>query len=182
MSDNYQVKGSSISSKFDFAREHSGAAGENQLRELFSDDDRLFPVLDSAWYPFELYNRVNRAIAELFFGGDLRRLEEVGIFSAERVLNTVYKSFAQGKDYVAFLRRAAILHQRFYNAGSMEVILGDDGTSAEIVHSGAPTYAEADLYIASGFYQGAGRAMGHDDVRSTFEMTADGARFQLHWR
>jgi len=28
-------------------------------------------------------------------------------------LNAVYKSFAQGEDYVAFLRRAAILRQRF---------------------------------------------------------------------
>ena len=94
----------------------------------------------------------------------------------------MYKSFAQGRDYVAFLRRAAILHQRFYNARHMEVVLGDDGTSAEIVHSGAPTYAEADLYIASGFYHGAGKAMGLDDVRSTFEITAGGARFQLDWR
>lgn len=49
VSDDYQVKGSSISSKFDFVRERSGPAEESRLRELFSDDDRLFPILDSAW-------------------------------------------------------------------------------------------------------------------------------------
>ncbi|NNE20363.1 MAG: hypothetical protein HKN10_18005 [Myxococcales bacterium] len=182
MSKTYQVKGSSISSKFDFVRERSGPDAENQLRARFDDEDRLFPILDSAWYPFELYDRVNRAIAELLFGGDLKRLEEVGIFSAERVLRTVYKSFAQGKDYVAFLKRAAILHQRFYDAGKMEVVLGEDGHSAQVVHSGAPVYAEADLYIASGFYRGAGRELGLSDVRSKFRLTEDGAHFDLDWR
>jgi hypothetical protein len=154
MSSNYLVKGSSISSKFEFVRQHSGRAAEDLLRKQFTDQDRLFPILDSAWYPFELYDRVNRTIARLFFGGDLSSLEEVGIFSAERVLNTVYKSF----------------------------IIGDDGHSAEIIHSGAPNCAEADLYIASGFYRGAGRALGLDDVHSEFRLTADGAQFQLEWR
>ncbi len=177
----YNVKGSSINSKFDFVRERLGEAAHNQLRERLTGDESLFPILDSAWYPFELYDRVNRTIAELFFGGALRRLEEVGMFSAERVLKTVYKSFAQGQDFVGFLKRAAILHQRFYDAGQMEVVLGDDGCSAEVIHSGAPAYAEADLYIASGFYRGAGRALGLDDVRSEFRFTATGARFQLDW-
>ncbi len=181
MSSEYQVKGSSISSKFDFVRERMGANEETRLREQFTDRAGLFPILDSAWYPFELYDLVNRTIADLFFNGNLSRLEEVGIFSAERVLNTVYRSFAHGRDYIGFLKRAAILHQRFYDRGHMEVVLGEDGHSAEVILSGAPTYAEADLYVASGFYRGAGKALGLDDVRSQFRLTADGARFQLGW-
>jgi len=140
-----------------------------------------FPILDSAWYPFELYDQTNRGIADLFFDGDLGRLREVGMFSAERVLNSVYKSFAQGKDYIGFLNRAAILHGRFYDAGKMEVVLGDDGHSAEVIHSEAPLYSEADLEIAAGFYVGAGRALGLDGVRSEHQILADGARFQLRW-
>ena len=63
----------------------------------------------------------------------------------------------------------------------MEVVLGDDGHSAEVIHSGAPAYSEADLFVASGFYRGAGRALGLDSVRSEFDLNADGARFRLDW-
>lgn len=181
MAEDYQVKGSSITSKFQFVRERLGAPAERQLMDRLRDHEASFPILDSAWYPFALYDQTNRLIAELFFGGDLRRLEEVGTYSAEKVLRTVYKSFVKGKDYVGFLNRAAILHGRFYDAGKTEVFLGDDGGSAEIVHSGAPVYSEADLHIASGFYIGAGRAIGLSNVRSEFRLTGTGARFQLRW-
>ena len=181
MGDEYRVKGSSINSKFEFVRERLGGAAEGRLIDRLRDFENHFPILDSAWYPFTIYDQINRAIAELFFDGDLERLKEVGMFSAESVLNSVYKSFAQGKDYVGFLRRAAILHGRFYDAGKMEVILGDDGRSAEVVHTDAPVYSEADLHVASGFYIGAGRSLGLDDVRSEFRMTPTGVRFRLRW-
>lgn len=177
----YRVKGSSITSKLDFVREQLGPSAEDQLRQRLAGHREHFPVLDSAWYPFDLYDTVNREIAEIFFDGQLRRLEEVGMYSAEKVLSSVYRSFAQGKDYIGFLRRAAILHSRFYDAGTMEVVLGDDGVSAEVIHRGAPVYSEADLFVASGFYRGAGKAVGLDDVRSEFRITPDGAHFRLEW-
>jgi len=181
MSSDYRVKGSSISSKFDFLRDRFGEAAEKEFMNGFVNERGLFPVLDSQWYPFALYDRINRAIASQYFSGDIRRLEQVGKFSAERVLSTTYSMYADGKDFTGFLRRAAVLHQRFYSQGKMEVSIGEDGKSATISHSGADIYSDADLHVAAGFYLGAGDLTGAKAVRCRMTRHQNGAEFKLQW-
>lgn len=181
MSSDYSVKGSSISSKFDFLRDRFGAAAEKAFKDDFVNEPGLFPVLDSQWYPFALYDRINRAIAYQYFSGDIRQLEQVGKFSAERVLSTTYSMYADGKDFVGFLKRAAVLHQRFYSQGKMEVSIGEDGKSAMILHSGADIYSDADLHVAAGFYIGAGEKTGASRLRCKMVQIPAGAQFRLSW-
>ena len=181
MSDDYRVKGSSIRSKFDFVHDRFGEGAERRLKERFRARG-ILPVLDSMMYPFEDYDAVNRAIAEQFFDGDLSRLSEVGTYSAQKVLTGVYRAFAAGKDYPGFLRRAAVLHERFYSHGGMQVELAEDGKGCTIELRGAPTYSESDLYIAGGFYAGAAHLLGVQSL--DWEMSWDsssGARFELRW-
>ena len=169
------------SPKLEYVRDCFGPASERELRQLLEGHPGVLPVLDSAMYPFEVYDEVNRAIAERHFGGDLSKLQEVGVYSARKVLTTVYKAFAVGKDYPGFLRRAAVLHERFYSQGRMIVELGRGGSSATIHLAEAPVYSEADLQIAAGFYRGAAELMGMTDLGCTFELRDDGAHFQLDW-
>ena len=177
----YRVRGSSISSKFEFVRVRFGTEAELQLKEQFADHEQLFPILDSSWYPFELYDEINRAIADRFFDGELSGLVEVGSYSAEKVLTSVYKAFAEGKDFVGFLLRAALLHERFYSQSQMDVTLGEDGVSAEILLRDAPTHSEADLHMAAGFYAGAAKLLGVKGYRDEYNLIQDGAHFQLRW-
>ncbi len=114
-----------------------------RLKERFRDRDGLLPVLDSAMYPFAIYDEVNRAIAEEFYDGDLARLAEVGAYSARKVLTGVYRAFAAGKDFPGFLKRAAVLHERFYSHGEMLVDLDAGGRACQITLRGAPSYSEA---------------------------------------
>lgn len=181
MQADYKVKGSSIRSKFDFVRDRFGRAAEQELKAPFEATPGMLPFLDSSMYPFSVYDRINRAIADEFFDGDLARLREVGEYSAQKVLTTVYKAFASGKDFLGFLRRAAVLHQRFYSQGQMIVSVGAEGTSAVIELTGAPEYSEADLNVAAGFYTGAAKLLGLSDIECDFEVGADGARFDLRW-
>ena len=180
MSDDYRVKGSSIRSKFDFVRDRFGEAAERELKEQFRERG-ILPVLDSMMYPFEDYDAVNRAIAEKFFDGEASRLSEVGAYSAQKVLTGVYRAFSAGKDYPGFLRRAAVLHERFYSHGGMDVDLAEDGKSCQITLLGAPTYSEADLYIAAGFYAGAADLLGIESLDWELSWDSSGARFQLRW-
>lgn len=180
MASDYRVKGSSIRSKFDFVRERFGEAAERRLKERFRDRD-LLPVLDSAMYPFAVYDEVNRAIADEFYGGDLTRLAEVGRYSAQKVLTGVYRAFAAGKDFAGFLDRAAMLHERFYSEGTMKVAMDDGGKACHIVLSGAPTYSEADLQIAGGFYAGAAELLGVEALEWDLSRDERGARFDLRW-
>ncbi len=181
MSTDYQVKGSSIRSKFDFVHDRFGEAAERRFKERFRDSGVL-PVLDSAMYPFEDYDAVIRAIAEEFYDGELSRLSEVGAYSAQKVLTGVYRAFAAGKDFPGFLRRAAVLHERFYSHGGMDVDLAEDGKSCRIVLHGAPTYSESDLHIAGGFYAGAADLLGIESLDWELSWDSSGARFQLRWK
>ena len=177
----FSVKGSSISSKFDFLRETFGSAAELELRESLRGEADLGTILDSSQYPFDLYDRILVAIAERFYDGDLSRLEEVGAYSAQKSLTTIYRAFTQGKDFFGFLSRIGLLHERFYSAGKMEVEVAPDRQSARIHLSGAPRYSDADLFVAGGFYTGPGKLLGHEGIKYVLARTDDGATFQLKW-
>lgn len=181
MEPDYKVKGSTIRSKFKFVRDRFGREAEQKLREDLSDHPDLFPLLDSSWYSFALYDQINRTIAQRFFGGNLEALKEVGAFSAEAALTTVYRAYVANRNYLGFLRRIERLHENLYSEGSMRVKVGDDGTSTEIIQFGAPMYSDADLHVAAGFYEGAGQLFGHDDISCSFSKRASGARFELRW-
>jgi hypothetical protein len=113
MKGGYKVKGSSIRSKFEFVKERYGPEAEARPRDKFRDRPEFSPLLDTAWYPFELYEDLNRAIALEFISGDLARLREVGSYSANLALRTTCKAFALGKDFVQFLRGTTAYYQKF---------------------------------------------------------------------
>lgn len=177
----FSVKGSSISSKFDFVRETFGAAAERELRDGLRGEADLGTILDSGLYPFDLYNRILEAIAERFYGGDLSRLEEVGAYSARTSLTTIYRAFTQGKDFLGFLSRIGLLHERFYSEGKMAVEVQPDRRGARIHLSGAPRYSDADLFVAGGFYVGAGKLLGLESIDYELARTDEGATFHLRW-
>ncbi len=182
MSREFQVKGSSIRSKFEFVRERFGDAAERRLATRFGDRPELEPLLDSAMYPFTVYDELLRIIAEECYDGDLERLTEVGAYSARQVLTGVYRAFAAGKDFAGFLEHASVLHGRFYSAGQMSVDLAEDGRRCEIRLTGAPVYSEADLQVAAGFYAGAAELLGIEQLDWQLSWDQSGATYELRWR
>ncbi len=181
MSEDYSVKGSSLTSKFEFVAERFGEAARTTLQRRFEDRTGLFPVLDSSWYPFSLYDEVIRVIADLFYGGQLARLTEVGAYSAGKVLTGVYRAYAQAKDFASFLERASTLHRRFYSHGEMRVAVAPAGDQASVHLCEAPAYSEADLHVAAGFYRGAAELFGLQSFAHHWALREDGAHFELRW-
>jgi hypothetical protein len=176
----YWVKGSSIKSKLEFVRERFGPDAEAALKRSFASQG-LFLILESEWYPYALFDDLCVAIAENHYGGDLERLVEVGEYSAERTLRTVYEAYLEGGDFLRFLTRIATLHGRFYNQGRMEVEVGDDSKSCRLTLQGAPEYREADIQIAVGYYVGAAKTCGLKGVRHRIERKDDRVDFFLNW-
>lgn len=176
----YQVKGSTIASKFDFVRERYGERAEAELREEL-ETEGLRSVLSSSWYPFSVYESLNKAIADKLLGGDLSRLVEVGKYSAQNALTGVYKAYTRQDDFQQFLRRISSLHSTFYSHGDMEVTAEEGSASCEIHLTGAPLYTDADLYVAQGFYMGAAEVFGLAGVDCSLKKDANGAHFTLRW-
>ena len=178
MAEAFSIKGSSLRSKLDYLREVHGKAAAEELKGWLREKGVVL-LLVSDWYPHELYTQLNERIAERFFGNNLKRLREVGVFSAERALSSVYKAYVEKGDFEAFLRRIASLHQRFFNRGAMEVRASP--RSCEILLSGAPVYPEADMQIAAGFYIGAARNFGLENPVCDIRLGGKTASFLLRW-
>jgi len=174
----YKVKGSSIRSKLDYAQ---AKLPEREYERFIAQFDRQYiPVFDSFWYPSEFNEAVNAALINQLFHGNISRLKEVGEFSADKVLRTVYKVFAASKDFVSFLKRAEILHKSCYNQGGMTVELAPDNRACSITLS-APNFSDADMYIAAGFYRAAGRILGATNITCDCYREIETAYFKLRW-
>lgn len=176
----YQVKGSTLRSKFDYVHERFGDQALERLERRFANK-KLFPILHSGWYPYELYVAVLEAIAEHHFDGNLAQLVDVGAHSAKVALSTVYAAFVRPTGFVEFLQGMSRLHHMFYSLGEIEVTIDEGMNRAEIVQRDKPTFADADLYVASGFYQKAADLHGLEGVACGFSLEADGAHFDLSW-
>ncbi len=177
----YQVKGSTVRSKFDFVHETFGGSARASLEERFANRD-LLPILVSGWYDFDLYIEVLEAIAEAHFDGDLKALEAIGAYSAETSLRTVYAAFVRQAGFVEFLRGMSRLHHMFYNAGEIAVEVDVGDRVATILHRDKPRVAKADLYIAAGFYRKAAEVHeGSGGATCDFVQDDDGAHFTVRW-
>jgi len=176
--DDYQIKGSSIQSKLDYVREVLGKEQEEEVRDMLRQRGIVL-LLQSSWYPAEVYEDLNLFLAEEFFGGNIERLLEVGEFSARRALKSTYKAYLEGGDFARFLQRISSFHERFFSEGTMEVRPGVG--SCEILLSGARRYPQPDVQIARGFYSGAARCFGLENVSCSAAPNADGMRFLLTW-
>ncbi len=177
----YMVKGSSINSKIEFVKETFSLGDAEKLMQYFNGVIS-YPVLESSWYDYQIYVDILNKIAEMFYGSDIEKLKQVGIFSAGKVLNTVYKAYVKGGDFVKFLSRISMLHSRFYNMGKMEVKYTDGEKKCIIILKDAPIYSQEDNYIAAGFYMGSAIECGIDTVSCDIETKNNSVEFTLHWK
>jgi len=178
----YQVKGSTVRSKFDFVHEQFGEQARQNLEERFKDR-ALLPILVSGWYDYDLYIEVLEAIAVSHFAGNHEELQAIGAYSAEQSLRTVYAAFVRQGGFVEFLRGISRLHHMFYNAGELVVNVEASQRAATIWHRDKPRLADADLHVAAGFYRKAAEI--HEgpggDARCEFTVRSDGAHFAVSW-
>lgn len=174
------VKGSSLQSKIDFLGQRFGDQAAADLRAYLRDQG-VDLVLAASWYPYDLFDQVLRYIAEHYLDGELRRLREVGRFSAEHALTSTYQVYLRRGDFPAFLTLVTKLHGSYYDTGRLtaELVAADH---AKLVLEGAPRYYESDLQVAAGFYSGAAELMGCKSVRCRLERRDDRVRIHIEWQ
>lgn len=180
MGSNYRVKGSTLNTKFAYVRERFGEDADAAMQAHF-EGRGLFPILDADWYPYSLYVEVLQQLAKRHFDGKISKLVDVGDYSAEQALTSVYQAFVRGDEFTQFLGRISALHRLFYSMGRMEVRLWQDRDGCEIWHHDKPEYAEEDLFVALGFYLRAAKLHDLRSVSGTFSIEEEGAQFTITW-
>jgi hypothetical protein len=107
------VKGGALLSRLHFVREQRGEAGIASVLARLDESDRAAcaQILTNMWYPFELNQRLDEAIAaELALGQKVFVM--IGEKSAAHNLANAHKVFIMGQDPHGLLKRAAQIYAR----------------------------------------------------------------------
>lgn len=112
------VKGGALQSRIHFVRDQLGDEGVQRVMERLSESDRqeCQQILTSSWYPFDLNQRLDEAIAAEVGGGETV-FERIGEKSAAHNLTNAHKAFVLGRDPHGLLKRAAQIYQAYYDSG-----------------------------------------------------------------
>jgi hypothetical protein len=180
MCESFQVKGSALSTKLAFLRSQAGKAMAAEAEEFLAAHG-IATVLESIWYPYSTYDALLRWVADRCFGSDLKRLEEVGRFSAEAAHTSTYKGFVGSGDFQRYLEQLSVLHGRLYSLGSVLVSPGGDSRSCTVRIVETPGFSEPAMHIVRGFYSGAALLHGLEGIRCDATLETDGATFELRW-
>jgi hypothetical protein len=116
------VKGSAITSRIRYVRDHHGEEGYRLLMDALPREGRDLirqRILPHAWVPYELFIQVNIEADRLFGRGDLGLCYEMGRFSAELNLPTLYRLFYRLGTPMFIFRKASQLWNVHYDSGRM---------------------------------------------------------------
>jgi hypothetical protein len=122
------AKGSAIASRIRYVREHFGEEGYRKLVEQLSPEDRArvgARILQHEWVPFDLFINTNVAIDRIFGKGDLHLCYEMGRYSAETNLPTLYRLFYRLGTPMFIFRKAAQIWNVHYDSGQIRPV--DEG-------------------------------------------------------
>ena len=118
-----EIKGLIIQARKEFVEEHFGTDAWQKILEALPPEDRKALgdlILTARWYPFELGERLDRAIVNVLGEGKEKIFEDIGAKSAQRSLTKVHKSFLTPGDPQAFLKKVDVIYKFYYDTGRRE--------------------------------------------------------------
>ena len=117
-----QVKGSAITSRIRYVRDRYGEGALRQVRQALPEPMRVQlegRVLPHAWVPYELFVALNVEIDRIFGVGDLTLCREMGRYSAEVNLPTLYRIFYKLRTPMFIFNKAARIWDVHYDSGRL---------------------------------------------------------------
>jgi uncharacterized protein (TIGR02265 family) len=166
-----EIKGLVIQARKEFVEEQFGADAWRKILEALPPEDRKTLgdlILTARWYPFELGERIDRAIVNVFGGGKEKIFEEIGAKSAQRSLTKVHKSFLTPGDPQAFLKKTDVIYKFYYDTGRREYTQTGP-TSAVLTTHDAKTFSVPDCLTVLGWHKEALRMCGARNVEGVEE-------------
>ncbi len=166
-----QIKGLVIQNRKEFAEEcFSKEAWQRVLDSLPPGDREAIGdiVLAAGWYPFELGERIDRAIVDVLGGGRAQVFEDIGAKSAQRSLLKVHRSFLTRGDPHAFMKKSEIMYKFYYDTGRREYMPTGPKSGVMTTYD-AEISSIADCLTVIGFHKEALRLCGAQSVEAVEE-------------
>lgn len=113
------IKGGLLRARFLFVALNHGPDAWARITERLNEDDRsqLADIKVDNWYPLDLLDHVDRAIADEIGGQYEQIFDRLGEFSATSSLSGPYSSLLN-PDVHSFLRQSALIHRSYQDFGS----------------------------------------------------------------
>lgn len=183
-----KVKGNIVRARIDFVEKQFGVGAWKKVLDAMSPDDQKVLggiITNSAWYPFDVAERLDRAIVDVLGEGRTEIFEDIGRASARTNLGGVHKGMLTPGDPEAFLKKADMIYRFYYDIGRRD-FQPTGPSSGVITTSGAETFSIADCATVVGWYREALRMCGAKDVTVVEEACrargAEVCRYRVSWR
>ena len=183
-----KIKGVVVHSRKEFVEESFGkGAWEKVLAALPPEDQALLrgAIFAATWYPFEIGDRLDRAIVAVLGHGDESVFEEIGAKSARRSLSREHQYFLAPGNPQAFMKKANAIYRFYYDTGYREY--AETGPDSGVMTTyEAETYSHPDCLTVIGWYKEALKMCGAQDIEIVEEeCRATGGsccRYRVRWR
>jgi uncharacterized protein (TIGR02265 family) len=150
-----QIKGLILHSRIEFVKEHFGEDAWGRVLDSMSDEDSEIlgdVIVTAKWYPFEVGERLDKAIVDVLGGGDEGIIEDIGAQSARRSLLKVHKSFLTPGDPQAFMNKTSMIYRFYYDTGHREY--KETGPNSGVISTyEAESFSAADCLTVVGWYK-----------------------------
>ena len=161
------VKGSALKTSVAFISAKFGESGWKKVLSSLPDKDREIlskRVLVSSWYPFSSYLSLLTTADKMFGKGDFALCADMGRYSAESDLGSVYMVFNKEANPHFIISRAAAIWKTYYDSGRMEIAeKGDKSVTLRILGFSSP--ARQHCLRVQGWMEMALRLSGGRNVR-----------------
>jgi uncharacterized protein (TIGR02265 family) len=162
-----RVKGGALLARFAFVRELRGEEAVQHVIARLPEADRTAcaSIFTGGWYPFELNERIDAAVAaEMGMGNDVFLL--MGEKSAAQNLAGAHRPMLTPGDPHGFLQRAPQIYRLYYDTGHREYERA--GEKRAILRTfDAETFSRNDCLTVVGWHRKAIELCGGRDVRVT---------------
>ena len=162
-----RVKGGPLLSRLTFVREHKGEEGVQRVMARLPEADRATcaTILTGAWYPFELNERIDAAVAaEMGMGNEVFLM--MGEKSAVQNLNGPHKAMLAPNNPHGLLQRAPQIYQMYYDVGRRTYEKAT-ATSAILRTFEAETFSRNDCLTVVGWHRKAIEMCGGKNAKVT---------------
>ena len=150
------IKGSVLRTRLALVTELDPKQGLTRVLARLNENERgvLESLLASAWYPFELGQRLDEAIVEVLGGGRPEFFETLGEASADKNLGPggVHRSFLVAGDPHASLAKTPLIYSYYYDQGRRDYEKTGE-REAVLTTREAETFSAPDCLTVVGWYR-----------------------------
>lgn len=182
-----QIRGAVLQARKAFVNEHFGSGAWEQVLSALPEEDQEFfrgLLISVGWYPFEIGERLDKAIVDVLGKGDPKIFEEIGAKSARENLEGTHKPFLMPGNPQGFMAQANAIYKFYYDVGRREYEKTGPRSGIMTTYD-AETFSEPDCMTVIGWYKEALTMCGAKNVEMTEETCrAKGGsycRYQIKW-